>query len=615
LLSSLAAGGGWLLSALHQLNAGGYAALLLLAMVAAGVWWKNRAAGSRPKILPFSQRRRKLARRFRWLFPFAFLLLALLAVAGGVWHAPNNYDALSYRVPRVLHWLAAGQWHWIHTDSLRLNAWACGFEWLAAPLLAFTKSDRWLFLINAVSFLLLPGLVFRVLRSLGCATRVAWQWMWLLPSGYGFVLQAGSLGSDLFAVVYALAAVDLALQARRSGRVADVWLSLLAAALLTGAKLSNAPLLLPWLIAAGPSLRLLAGRPLSSAAVLVVALLVSFAPVAWMNLKFCGRWTGPVVAHCELKPADAITGIVGNGLQLAAQNLTPPVFPFAAWWNRTAPALLPASLRSRLDACFDNDLLRVSELQNEEGAGLGFGLAMLLAVSCMAARDSRRPARPTSVARWVTVASVGALLAYMGSAAMTASARLVMPYYPLLVAAALSAGGHRRVVRQHWWQCAAAGVFALAVVAVVLTPSRPLWPARSWLDEWATTHPGNRWLARAQTVYAVYAERGDALAPLRTLLPPDAAVVGLVTSGDDPEASLWRPFGARRIMHVLPGDTPETLRARGIRHVVVSANALAHRPERAIEPWLARYRGELAATVVLTLKASRGPERWFWVRL
>lgn len=617
LLSTLLVAGGWGLSSLHQLNAAGYASLVLLAAAGAGVWWKRRGdVGDLQTPSPrFTSRCRKLARRFRRLFPFAFLLLALLVIAGGVWHAPNNYDAQSYRLPRLLHWLAADQWHWIHTSSPRENGWACGFEWLAAPLVVFTKSDRWLFLINAFSFLLLPGLVFRALRLLNIGARVAWHWMWLLPSGYGFVLQAGSLGNDLFAVVYALAAVDLALQARRSDRVADAWLSLLAAALLTGGKLSNAPLLLPWLVAFGPSLRLLTGRPLSSAAVLAVALLVSFAPIALMNLKFCGRWTGPAVAHCQLKPADVAVGVTGNGLQLAVQNLTPPVFPFAAVWNKVAPASLPTSHRSRLDACFDKDLMRVSELQSEESAGLGFGLCVLLAASCVAARGSRRHARQATTAHWIAWSSVAALLAYMGSAAMTAAARLLIPYYPLLVAAALSVGDHRRLVRQRWWQRATIGVFGLAVIAVVLTPARPLWPAQSWLAALAETHPGNRWLARAQTVYAVYAERGDALAPLRALLPADAAIVGLVTAGDDPEVSLWRPFGSRQVVHLLPDDTPEELRSRGVRNVVISQNALAQLPERTIEQWLVRYHGELAGTVTLTLKVSRGPERWFWVRL
>ena len=53
--------------------------------------------------------------------PAIFLLLASLVFLGGVLYAPNNYDALTYRLPRMLNWLAAGQWFWIPTINERMN--------------------------------------------------------------------------------------------------------------------------------------------------------------------------------------------------------------------------------------------------------------------------------------------------------------------------------------------------------------------------------------------------------------------------------------------------------------------------------------------------------------
>ena len=161
-------------------------------------------------------RRQKFRRRFRRPFPLAFLILAALAFLGGALHPPTNYDALAYRIPRVLHWLAVGQWHWIHTIFDRLNDRSCGIEWVSAPFIALLKTDRWLFLINVVSFLLLPGLVFSVFTRLGVRRRVAWHWMWLVPTGYCLVLQAGSIGNDLFGATFALAAVDFALRAKNA---------------------------------------------------------------------------------------------------------------------------------------------------------------------------------------------------------------------------------------------------------------------------------------------------------------------------------------------------------------------------------------------------------------
>jgi hypothetical protein len=112
--------------------------------------------------------------RFRRLFPLGFLILAFLALLGGILYAPSNFDGLAYRTPRVLNWLSTQFWHWIHTPDERMNARACGFEWMTAPLLLFTGSDRLLFLINWFSFLLLPGLLFSFLKAFYVPARVAW---------------------------------------------------------------------------------------------------------------------------------------------------------------------------------------------------------------------------------------------------------------------------------------------------------------------------------------------------------------------------------------------------------------------------------------------------------
>src|SRR5487761_2777106 len=200
---------GWTLSALHQLNAGGYTVTLLVGLAALLAWQKQTGP-------PFFPGGHKLSRRFRRAFPLAFLILAAMAFFGGALYAPTNYDALAYRLPRVLHWLAADQWHWIHSFFPRLNTRSCGIEWVSAPVLALLKTDRPLFLINIVSFLLLPGLVFSVFTRLGVRRRAAWHWMWIVPTGYSFVLQAGSIGNDLFGAPFALASVDFALRARDS---------------------------------------------------------------------------------------------------------------------------------------------------------------------------------------------------------------------------------------------------------------------------------------------------------------------------------------------------------------------------------------------------------------
>jgi hypothetical protein len=118
-------------------------------------------------------RGKKFLRRFRRPLPRCFAGLAFLVFLGAVLYPPTNYAALSYHMPRVLHWLAEGRWHWIHTPVNRMNYSGCAFEWLTAPLLLFSRSDRALFLLNFISFLLLPGLMFSVCTRLGIRERVA----------------------------------------------------------------------------------------------------------------------------------------------------------------------------------------------------------------------------------------------------------------------------------------------------------------------------------------------------------------------------------------------------------------------------------------------------------
>ncbi len=371
---------GWTLSALHQLNARGYAVTMLAGLAALLVWWRK----SSPPMLP-QIHWRKYCRRFRRPFPLAFLVLSVMAFAGGVLYAPTNYDALAYRLPRILHWLAADQWHWIHTIFDRVNNRSCGMEWVSAPFLALLKTDRLLFLINTVSFLLLPGLVFSVFTRLGVRRRVAWHWMWLAPTGYGFLLQAGSIGNDLFGAVFVLAAMDFALRAQKSGAPGNVFASVLAVALMTGAKLSSLPLLLPWAIAILPSLKLFFRWPVRTVAVGVIALAASGLPTMLLNAKYSADWSGAGLQHGNVKYAALIKAGANTGL-LAIQNLTPPVFPFGAAWEQGVSNLIPDRVTLKIaEVMVEPRAARfaVEEMQMEENAGLGFGVSALLLFSLL----------------------------------------------------------------------------------------------------------------------------------------------------------------------------------------------------------------------------------------
>ncbi len=457
-ISAFASLAGWGLSAAGELNRAGYAAAFTAFAVFVFVFRKglfevrNAECGMRNGESAVQRLKTKTLRRFQRALPFCFAALAVLIFLGGAIHAPGNYTGLAYRAGRVLQWLAHGGWFWIHTADYRMNDRACGIEWLSAPILLFTHSTRGLFLINFLPFLLLPGLVFSVFTRLGVRARVAWHWMWLLPTGYDFILQAGGNANDTFPAVYALAAMDFGLRARESRNIADVWHSILAAALLTGAKASNLPLLLPWALVMVTSgnwqvprkinFTSLATRHLPLAA---LAAMVSFLPTAILNVQHLGDWSGLSIERAGMAMRNPLVGVWGNALLLLLDNFTPPLFPLAGWWNAHALAALPHFISAPMTANFEQGFLWLGELPTEDWAGIGFGLSVLLAVSVAAGFFVRKARQPSSLQPSANSA-VSFACAVAGAARLLHEIRHghARPAHRAILSLAAAAAAHRR---------------------------------------------------------------------------------------------------------------------------------------------------------------------------
>ena len=668
-ISAFASLAGWGLSAAGELNRRGYAAAF--AVFAVFIFLRRKEFGIQSLKFKVQSSRFSIFRRFRRALPFCFGALAVLVFLGGAIHAPGNYTGLAYRTGRVLQWLSHGHWFWIHTADFRMNDRACGIEWLSAPVLLFTHSTRALFLINFLPFLLLPGLIFSIFTRLGVRARVAWHWMWLLPTGYNFLLQAGGIANDTFPTVYALAAVDFALRAREGGKAKaeggvfnnkdaktqrkmeglpqrrsgtetkaetacpqmnadegkggkrkaeggnDLWHSVLAAALLTGAKASNLPLLLPWAVAIFPLVPLLRKKIAATALVVLVAAAVSFLPTAILNVHYLGDWSGLSIERTGMDMKNPFVGVWGNGLLLALDNFTPPLFPFAGWWNAHALAALPHFISGPMTANFEPGFLWLGELPTEDWAGIGFGLSVLLAVSVAAGFFIRRAQHVSAfrfpLSAFVLLAPWLALLAYCMKSGMVTPDRLIAPYYPLLLPLLLAGAGQSQIVRHGWWRALVGGVLVLAFVVLILTPDRPLWPAQTVLSGLAARHPESHLISRALDVYSVYARRSDPLANVRALLPPDAKAVGFIGAEDDCDISLWQPLGSRRVEHFLLSDPPERFRQAGVEYVVVGGLNLQLRGTT-LDAWMQKTGAEFVAGTHATQKVAEGPQAWYVVR-
>ena len=257
-------------------------------------------------------------RRWRRPLPFVFLTIFALVTIGAALYPPNNYDALTYRIPQVLHWLAKGRWHWIPVSDPHINVTPPGYGWFMAPAIALFHTDRFFALPNLIAFALLPGLYFSVLRQCGVSGRVAWMWMWLLPAASCFAMQAGGIGNDLLPAVYALAAVALGFHAARRREMRDFWLSALAAAI--GHWGQNHCRTGGFGVGGGDPARCSGSsfrqRWLGSLAIAGLALLISYLPTAITNAVYTGSWSGDPTNRMKLRVDSPVSAVVGNSLMI-----------------------------------------------------------------------------------------------------------------------------------------------------------------------------------------------------------------------------------------------------------------------------------------------------------
>jgi hypothetical protein len=605
LVSTWASLVGWSLSLSGHLNQPTYAwSLIFLALALSLLFGKRKSSRSKASFHPlryWKRFRKNPSNPSSWL-PLLFVFVAFLALAGGILCSPSNYDALSYRLPRILHWLDAGHWRWIDTPNARQNYSAPGFEWLMAPIFVFFKSDRLFFLINWISFLLLPGLLSRTFRLAGISPKTCWWWMWILPLGYGYVLQAGGIGNDAFATVYALASVYFVLSAERKDRFLDFGWALLAVALLTGTKGSNLPLALPWLVAMFLRHKVWVPGIPKLIPWAAMALIISFIPTATLNHKHTGSWSGDPSNHGKMNLSSPAAGFLGNSLMLSYGSLQPPLLFSSSKANNLTTSLVPRELKGWLLERFPRFELKWGEIPMEESAGLGLGLTACLAFWIFMGRRSPISLPILQGEPWLFLGIAGliSLLFFMAKMGSESTARLLLPYYPFLLLLPLGfwrlpSGALRKLAPLFTLLC------STALVGLILSPARPLFPVHKLLTIMGDSHR----LIRVREVYQAYRQRANCWDPILTIVPPDIKTLGFFSHGDDLEAPLWRPFGMRKI--VSSGEKDITV--SGLPHADAwlarrsVAESLKANPE-----WQIHWK-EIGAQSI-TQKASVGREEW-----
>jgi hypothetical protein len=580
---------GWSLSAVNQLSGWGH--LALLPFLLASIWfWLKATASTRNDFSHIAKWRRRLCQPL----PLIYLTVAGLSLVAGAINAnPWSFDAVTYRLPRVLYWWSEHHWYWIGTLDHRLDYSATGFEWQMLPLIELTHSDRFIFLLNWIPLLLMPWLVFLAFRAFGINGRSARRWMWLLPTGFCYALQSSGLQNDGYSVNYVLAAIGFAAYAYHSRRTIGLCLAILSIALLTSAKLSNLPLLLPLGFILWPVFFRVRWFNWRLFQVVLLAGACSFLPLAYLCWQQTGDWTGDPGDQWNMRPVQPTGAVVANLIEFANDALHPPILPGSQRVNTLIDPLNHTAFIAWLERTQLNFTgIKFGEMAYEGGVGLGCGVGLytlFLLLGFGFAKSSNHVAAliPTAwrLALWLSLVSFVVLLAKLGSGH---TARNAATYYPLLY-----------IFLLRWPRLAAlerrplAGVFsgvaALAVVPVILlTPARPLVP----VEQLAHVFPRPT-LQKIAARYHTWDVMRDDLAPMREQLPPGTRRLGFAAGFRDTPYGLCKPLGQRVMVELgLPLGT-KTLPPADLEYAVITARGLRERYEMNLPAWLAFARAEI----------------------
>jgi hypothetical protein len=216
-----------------------------------------------------------------------------------------------------------------------------------------------------------------------------------------------------------------------------------------------------------------------------------------------------------------------------------------------------------------------------------------------------------SGALWIALGSFVALLAYMSKMGSEAAPRLIAPYYVMMILGVVSiAALDGAVMMRSLWKITGCLTLASAFIPLTLNPARPLFPVNLTENLLEKLGASPSRLGRFHDVYQLYSSRFDALASLRGDLSPSDTTVGFIGS-DDPEDSLWLPFGSRRVVDLLPSDPIEKLNNENIHSIVVSKACLGIAGQISIDDVATKWAAKNVVQKKLLIKAQRGEEVWY----
>jgi hypothetical protein len=151
-------------------------------------------------------------------------LLLLLILTTGLASAPNNYDSMTYHLPRVMHWLQTDSLAHYYTPISRQLYQPPFAEYAIAHVISLTRTDRFAFLVQWLALLGGAVGVSVIARQFGCGPLGQALAATIFVTAPMAILQGSSTQNDLVVTFWIVVVVVAALESRR-----DRWFRCLVA--------------------------------------------------------------------------------------------------------------------------------------------------------------------------------------------------------------------------------------------------------------------------------------------------------------------------------------------------------------------------------------------------
>lgn len=580
---------GWILSVGGQLR--WTSGLCFVGMVGA-IWTTRR------DYTDWRQFSREMAAPFRT--PLVLILLGFILIAA-VLGSPVQLDSLTYRLPRTLLWLERGRVHYIASADERLNYLGHVWELCTAPLLALA-GQRLVCFWQFLSWMVCQGIFYRWGRRLGQSAQRSRYFALLANASYFAVLQAFSTGNDLMAATLLLLALDFIWAYEAQGQPGDIQCAGLSLALCTGVKPHFAVMALPFLLwfflARSQPWRRYAWRfmPLMLPLLLVCSSAMTFI----LNYSHYGHIAGPDQKAIYQK-SGPVSNVLAGALMMGWQAVQPSINPAYLLNQKLENVAVNSGLRD-LIPCFE---LRVNLVAIVDNASFGLFAALALMGGWWAGLRRER-IHWNRISVWAFLAG-GAGFALAASQVLPASiGRTFLGFWLLGVLLAMEGWRHfsDRVLK-----LAVLVVVGTALLALILSPSLPSWPAKT-LQRWLGGDRGGGFVAKSLQSYLLVRERGEAGQGLADQVPDgEPFFVALVTEDRPLLPLLTSRHGSGAVRLMRSHATPSELLALGRSYVLLCDPYRQDYPE--LSDYLASGKThEPIASARYVSRIDRGPEVW-----